>query len=272
MSNNRQPNFTQIPNIFLDDMHKLTPPEFKILMVICRKTYGWHKQIDKIANSQLEEISGLSKNTVKKSILELIKKGYIIQHTKGKYKTISEYSVNTEGQEMTLKTEPEGQTVTNRGSRNDPTKETIQKKEEDKIKTADKSAFTEQIKEIIESGYIELTGEKLSWENKGGTYGKHIKSIIKQATDQAKWERVLPGKFNGTTDDRIIQIIREKAKILYRLCKSDEWYRKQGFTYTTLTTNWNKLTIPKAERPSVYVPPSAETLAEDERRHAECGF
>lgn len=74
------PNFTQIPNEVFDAyMKKLTPTAFCVLMVIFRKTVGWHKMEDAISLSQLTELTGMCRNTVLKGVNELSGFGYITQ-------------------------------------------------------------------------------------------------------------------------------------------------------------------------------------------------
>lgn len=75
------PNFTQIPNEILDRMHEMTPAEFKVLVAICRKTFGWHKERDIISLTQLEEMTGLSRTAVQAGIMAGIARG-ILERTK----------------------------------------------------------------------------------------------------------------------------------------------------------------------------------------------
>jgi len=64
-----KPNFTQIPNIFLDKYIKgVKPSHHVVLMVICRKIYGWHKKQDRISTSQLVELTGYDKNTIRDAL------------------------------------------------------------------------------------------------------------------------------------------------------------------------------------------------------------
>jgi phage replication O-like protein O len=51
----------------------------KCFIAISRKTIGWHKMTDRISYSQLSEITGLSVNSLKKGIHELIENYYIKQ-------------------------------------------------------------------------------------------------------------------------------------------------------------------------------------------------
>jgi len=73
------PNHTQIPNIIIDHhMSELSHAQFKVLMSICRKTIGWHKQSDYISISQIVELAGVSNKTVVGAIKQLEKKGFIV--------------------------------------------------------------------------------------------------------------------------------------------------------------------------------------------------
>ena len=78
-----KPNFTQVPNVLLDDfMSQVDSDTFKVLMVICRKIYGYHKDSDRISLSQLQSISGLTRKMVKKAIRILIERKvlYILEN------------------------------------------------------------------------------------------------------------------------------------------------------------------------------------------------
>jgi phage replication O-like protein O len=73
------PNHTKIPNIIIDQhMAELSHAQFKVLMAICRKTIGWHKQSDYISISQIVELAGVSNKTVVGAIKQLEKKGFIV--------------------------------------------------------------------------------------------------------------------------------------------------------------------------------------------------
>lgn len=63
------PNTTQIPNVVLDYwMGILGNAEFKVMLCICRKTFGWRKKQDAISNSQICEYTNLSKDIVRKAL------------------------------------------------------------------------------------------------------------------------------------------------------------------------------------------------------------
>ena len=68
------PNYTQIPNIILDYwMLKLKPIEIKVIMLICRKTFGWHKSEDSISKSQIIKLTGESATSIDRAIKTLEK-------------------------------------------------------------------------------------------------------------------------------------------------------------------------------------------------------
>ncbi len=72
------PNYTQIPNEIFDYwMEKLTPAEFKVLLCICRKTFGWQKRYDCISLKQITSLTGLSKMGIIKNIDRLMELGLI---------------------------------------------------------------------------------------------------------------------------------------------------------------------------------------------------
>jgi phage replication O-like protein O len=76
----KAPNYTQIPNVFFDEyMKNLSGSEYKIMCAIARKTFGWHKEYDRISYSQISEITGISsKETINKALKILLEKNYII--------------------------------------------------------------------------------------------------------------------------------------------------------------------------------------------------
>lgn len=73
-------NSTQIPNILFEWMPKFTGNEFMVLMVIARQTYGWHKEREWIAYSQLILKTGLHRETIA-IVLKSLKEKEIIEVT-----------------------------------------------------------------------------------------------------------------------------------------------------------------------------------------------
>ena len=78
------PNHTQTPNDLFDHwLPLLKESELKVLLVIIRKTFGWHKQRDQISLSQLEQFTGLSESSVLSAIKSLVEKGVVSKITIG---------------------------------------------------------------------------------------------------------------------------------------------------------------------------------------------
>ena len=80
MTNPYEPNTASIPNILFDYwMPRLTDGQFKVLMAIARKTYGWNKKKDSISLTQLEKMTGLSRKGISRIIDSLIENNLIIK-------------------------------------------------------------------------------------------------------------------------------------------------------------------------------------------------
>jgi len=78
------PNYTQTPNDLFDHwLPFLKEIELKVLLVILRKTFGWHKTRDKISLSQLESLTGSNQTRVLKAVKSLIEKGVISKEVIG---------------------------------------------------------------------------------------------------------------------------------------------------------------------------------------------
>lgn len=74
------PNFTQIPNVIFDYWwSRLTSSEAKIVGIMCRKIYGWHKTSDCISLTQLENTTGMTRKTILKAIDGLMDHGLILK-------------------------------------------------------------------------------------------------------------------------------------------------------------------------------------------------
>ncbi|HMR01740.1 MAG TPA: replication protein [Candidatus Competibacter phosphatis] len=78
------PNYTQIPNILLEDHIKaMTEAEMRVALAIARKTFGWHKRQDKLSLSQLMDLTGMSRQGVINGIEAGIKRGIIRRERDG---------------------------------------------------------------------------------------------------------------------------------------------------------------------------------------------
>jgi len=98
------PNSTQLPNILLDKVIPLIPEaEARCLLYICRRTFGFQKDSDRISFSQfmggikdrrgnvLDYGAGLARASVAKGLKRLVESGAVLvrQNTKGNYYQIN---------------------------------------------------------------------------------------------------------------------------------------------------------------------------------------
>ena len=91
------PNYSPTPNDLFDHwLPHLNESELKVILVIIRKTFGWHKIRDRISISQLQQFTGLSETSILSAIKSLISKGLIFKNTigpNGKQQTFYELSI-----------------------------------------------------------------------------------------------------------------------------------------------------------------------------------
>lgn len=72
------PNYTQTPNVCFDEIFKtLKEGELRVILVLIRQTFGWHKPIDRISLGQLADKSGMERKSVCRSLNSLITKGLV---------------------------------------------------------------------------------------------------------------------------------------------------------------------------------------------------
>jgi hypothetical protein len=111
-----RPNFTQIPNYFLDElMSELSDSELKVLLYIMRRTYGFQKKGDKISISQLQKGitnsdgvqidrgTGLSNRSIINAVRSLEKIGVILvksENGRTKYFQMNTYEKSSQVEPM----------------------------------------------------------------------------------------------------------------------------------------------------------------------------
>lgn len=92
MSDFLKPNSTQVPNIILDKlMYRLPDAEFRVIIYICRRTYGFQRESDQISYSQfidgivkrdgtrLDGGCGLSRPSVSKALNTLLELKLVVR-------------------------------------------------------------------------------------------------------------------------------------------------------------------------------------------------
>jgi hypothetical protein len=79
------PNSFQVPNFLVDKLlPHLSGPQAKILMVLCRKTFGWHKREDVISFSQFRDEAGVSRSSAFEALRVFVDAGLVLKASKGR--------------------------------------------------------------------------------------------------------------------------------------------------------------------------------------------
>lgn len=137
--------YAKLSNTLLDAYSgaDLTKRQFKVLLAILRKTYGWNKTMDRISDSQLSEITKLPVKRCNEAKLELVRMGIIKQQGGmfGPNKNINEWCI-PQNEGISLKTGDKTSLNLRESypSKQGDTKDTIQKKE-----IQDKNTMPEQV-------------------------------------------------------------------------------------------------------------------------------
>lgn len=109
------PNYTQIPNVFIDYwMSRLTMPEFIILMVIARNTFGWHVKKTELSLNAICNVSSIEKKAVLRALSSLEKRGLITskKRKKGNVFQTNSYQINV----LSIPELPQGEKMGGSGS------------------------------------------------------------------------------------------------------------------------------------------------------------
>src|SRR5688500_12333915 len=79
------PNYTQSPNVYFDSWLKEinSLAELKVVNVIIRHTFGWHKENATLGTSELVGLTGLSRMSVCDGVRRALEHGYIVRKTDG---------------------------------------------------------------------------------------------------------------------------------------------------------------------------------------------
>lgn len=87
----RAPNYTQIPNDFFDMIPDMGEAEVKLMLVMCRNTFGYHRKKFRMSLTKLQKTTGLSRQGVINATESAEKRGLI---TKIKTDGVNEWVVN----------------------------------------------------------------------------------------------------------------------------------------------------------------------------------
>jgi len=255
-------------------MAKMPGDKLKVVLAVVRKTYGWHKDTDRIANCQFEEMTGLPKRNVQKFKAELIAEG-IIGRVPGPKGGIDQYYFLGLGDAADC---TGGMQPTAQGDAADctggmqptaPTKETIKR---NLTKDAAKAApYYKEVCDIFAKGYEKLEGVKLTWTGKEKAFGNAVKTIIGQAIESSGVDQVSP---------EILLEVKARAAALYRDIEANRQAKLRGgkyndfvarmkFTPLTLTAQWNNYPMARAPQTGVELVSNPQISEEELKKHRE---
>ena len=73
----QEPNYTQVPNDIFLLMEGMGKAELKVMMALCRLTFGFHKYRCRASLTTLQTMTGLSRPSVLQGASEAVKRGLI---------------------------------------------------------------------------------------------------------------------------------------------------------------------------------------------------
>jgi len=160
--------YAKLSNTLLDAYSgaDLTKRQFKVLLAILRKTYGWNKTMDRISDSQLSEITKLPVKRCNEAKLELVRMGIIKQQGGmfGPNKNINEWCI-PQNEGISLKTGDKTSLNLRESypSKQGDTKDTIQKKEIQDKNTMPEQVQAKQKKSSDQHEETDLAFENIFW-------------------------------------------------------------------------------------------------------------
>ena len=122
----KSPIYTQYPNEILDNIHELKESELKVMSVLCRYTFGFHRTKWRAKLTTLMDKTGMSRQGVLNGAAGLIQRGWIKQIKGG----VSEWEIQIDGEVYLVDHE-------SLPSRPPSKKETIRKKKDLRDKSRD---------------------------------------------------------------------------------------------------------------------------------------
>jgi len=188
----KEDGYTQIPNELLEQLAKikLNSCEGRTIFALIRKTYGWHKETDRISISQFEKLTGLNRSSQCRALKSLVDRNvfikdmtnyitaYGIQKDYTKWK--GSLSVGTSVSRETRVVSEVGPKLVSKEVHTKESKETIQKKEKSSLRN-----------KIIRK-YKELKGytSQPDWDR--DHYDRHVKPAKKLAQiAPSDWEQLM---------------------------------------------------------------------------------
>lgn len=197
MSGFSSPNHTQTPNDLFDKhMADMGESELKVTLAIIRQTLGYHKKSDPISLTQLQKMTGLSRQGAFDGAQAAINRGLVEIVGTGKRGVLIYGLVIDSDQSTALTSEAVDQSTgfNSTGLPSRHTKETTQKKKKKESVKPSRLIF-----EAIAKGVFELTDLK---GIKGGRFGQ-LETVAK---------RIAQAQLPGASDEYIAELVTKFAR------------------------------------------------------------
>jgi phage replication O-like protein O len=240
MANPQKENgYTPIAHTILEALatHVISPDEWRVLMVIFRKTYGWHKKIDRISTTQFQQFTGLKRRHVSRTLSKLVERKIVTRIGDGRIITYGFQKDYTKWKDVTKRGDDVGlsrvsgpgykKIVTRIGDRSSP--KGVHTKETNKRDIYDRSKKKETDPRVLE--FINYWGETFKQETGKPyftNYGKDgflVKKIFQAGHS--------------------LEDIQGYAKIAFK----DEQCKRRGLTIGIFSQELNRLVGLKAMNP-----------------------
>lgn len=230
--------YAKLSNMLLEEYAgaDLTKRQFKVLLAILRKTYGWNKPMDRISDSQIAEIARLPVKRCNEAKLELVRMGLIRQQggMYGPNKNVSEWCIpQNEGLSPKTREKKSLKLRECNPSKQGDTKDTITKDKKDIKQTSENSG--ESSDERLKSLPV-VRPEAAVYSPKGDKWGtaddllaaQWIFSrvqVITPTAQQPNW----PAWAND------IRLMRDSLKVSHReICEVFTWANGNQFWQTNI--------------------------------------
>lgn len=244
--------YTRIANELLESLSccNLTVRQLRVMLTIIRKTYGFGKKVDRISDSQLADVSGLSRQNVNKAKKELISMNYLILDGNkiGVNKEVSAWKNQSRDSVSNLKTKNVSNLETSEVSRLETHKRnTLKKKEITNISSENSNESSDRPSEkvlTVKSDAVVCSPKGNKWGNaddlKAAQWIYSQVLIVSPSTKEPNW--------SAWAND--IRLMRQLDGHTHQdICRMFKWANRDSFWCSNvlspakLREKWDTLTI-----------------------------
>lgn len=123
----RKPNYTQLPNVVLDSAKDLKEGELRVMLLMCRETFGWHRDTARLSITRIQTLTGMSRQGVVTALDLLMERewisrsdptqsGYLYMLSVNEVDTPNEQVVNLVDQQVVNLVDPSKESIKEKNS------------------------------------------------------------------------------------------------------------------------------------------------------------